>query len=101
MTKQELLDAVASRYDELQSLNKISDFYNYEVEFVNIWKDLGKEVFEKNLGTLSKDKRKKKPHDTGLCNHKQQSRFQSGQKWFSDKPPHAGINGLCRTNGLL
>lgn len=101
MTKQELLDAVASRYDELQSLNKISDFYNYEVEFVNIWKDLGKEVFEKNLGTLSKDKRKKKPHDTGLCNHKQQSHFQSGQKWFSDKPPYARINGLCRANGLL
>lgn len=70
MTKQELLDAVASRYDEIQSLNKIPDFYNYEVEFVNIWKNLGKEVLEKNLGTLSNDKRKKKPYDTGLYNNK-------------------------------
>lgn len=71
MTREELLNAVASRYDELQSLNKITDFYNYEVEFVNIWKDLGKEIFEKNLGTLSNDKRKKKPYDTGLYNNKQ------------------------------
>ncbi len=70
MTKQEYLDAAARRYDELQALNKITDFYNYEVEFVNIWKDLGKEVFEKNIGTLSNDKRKKKPYDTGLCNNK-------------------------------
>lgn len=71
MTKQEFLDAASSRYDELQALNKITDFYNYEVEFVNIWKSLGKEVLEKNLGTLSNDRRKKKPHDSGLYNDKQ------------------------------
>jgi len=71
MTKQEFLAAAASRYDELQALNKITDFYDYEVEFVNIWRELGREVLEKNLGTLSKDKRKKKPHDPGLCDDKQ------------------------------
>jgi hypothetical protein len=71
MTKQEFLAAAASRYDELQALNKITDFYDYEVEFVNIWRDLGKEVLEKNIGALSKDKRKKKPHDPGLCDDKQ------------------------------
>lgn len=60
MTKQEFLDAAASRYDELQALNKITDFYDYEVEFVNIWRNLGKEVLEKNIGALSEDKRKKK-----------------------------------------
>lgn len=72
MTKQEFLDAAAYRYDELQALNKITDFYDYEVEFVNIWRDLGREVLEKNIGELSKDKRKKKPHDAGLCNNQQQ-----------------------------
>lgn len=71
MTKQEYLDAAASRYDELQALNKITDFYDYEVEFVTLWRDFGKEILEKNLGALSKDKRKKKPHDAGLCNNKQ------------------------------
>jgi hypothetical protein len=63
MTKQEFLDAAAARYDQLQALNKLTDFYDYEVEFVNIWSDLGREVLEKNIGKLSADKRKKKPHD--------------------------------------
>lgn len=72
MTKQEFLDAAALRYDELQALNKITNFYDYEVEFVNIWRDLGREVLEKNIGTLSKDKRKKKPHDSRVRNDKQQ-----------------------------
>ncbi len=71
MTKQEFIDAAAFRYDELQALNKLTDVYDYEVEFVNIWRDLGREVLEKNIGTLSKDKRKKKPHDSGLCDYKQ------------------------------
>ena len=60
MTKQEFLDAAASRYDELQRLNKLNDFYDYEVEFVRIWKELGREVLEKNFGEQSRDKRKKK-----------------------------------------
>ena len=66
MTKQEFLDAAASRYDELQALNKLTDFYDYEVEFVRIWRELGREVLEKNIGEPSKDKRKKKePDNTG------------------------------------
>lgn len=61
MTKEEYLAIAAKRYDELQSLNKIDNFYDYESEFVNIMKDLGKEVLEKNLSDLPADKRKKKP----------------------------------------
>jgi hypothetical protein len=60
MTKQEFLDAAATRYDELAALNKLNDFYDYEVEFVRIWKELGREVLEKNIGEQSHDKRKKK-----------------------------------------
>lgn len=47
MTKQDFLDAAASRYDQLQALNKITDFYDYEVAFVNIWRDLGAGSFRK------------------------------------------------------
>lgn len=75
MTKQEFLDAAASRYDELQALNKVTDFYDYEVEFVRIWRDLGREVLEKNIGDLSGNKRKKKPYDPGLRNDQQHSSF--------------------------
>lgn len=69
MTKAEYLEAAAKRYDELQSLNKINNFYDYEKEFVHIWQELGREVLEKNLGELVKDKRKKKPHYAGSCNN--------------------------------
>ncbi len=69
MTKAEYLEIAARRYDELQALNRLNNFYDYEKQFVTILNDLGREVLEKNLGTLSNDKRKKKPHDAGPCNH--------------------------------
>ncbi len=63
MTRSEYLDLASQRYDKFRELNKIDNFYDYEVEFVKILNDLGREILEKNLSTLVKDKRKKKPHD--------------------------------------
>ncbi len=60
MTKEEYLAMAAKRYDELQALNKIDNFYDYESEFAKIMKELSKEVLEKNLSKLSADRRKKK-----------------------------------------
>ena len=60
MTKQEYLAIASKRYDELQALNLIDNFYDYESEFAAIMKDLGKEVLERNLSDLPADKRKKK-----------------------------------------
>jgi len=70
MTKQEYLEAAEKRYEELQRLNLITDFYDYETEFVKIWQDLGREVLEKNISKQGNDKRKKKPHNSGLHSHK-------------------------------
>ena len=69
MTKEQYLAAAEARYDELKALGKLDNFYDYEVEFVKIWQDLGREVLQGSLGELSGDKRKKKPHDAGLCNN--------------------------------
>lgn len=68
MTKAEYLEIASQRYDKFHELNKIKNFYDYEVGFVTILNDLGREILEKNLGTLVKDKRKKKPYYAGLCN---------------------------------
>ena len=68
MTKEQYVAACAVRYDQLQALNKLTDFYDYEVEFVKIWQDMGREVLENNISKLPNDKRKKKPHDAGSCN---------------------------------
>jgi hypothetical protein len=59
MTKEQLLTMVSERYDQLQALNKITDFYDYEKEFEDIWKELGRSVLEKNIGESSADRRKK------------------------------------------
>lgn len=60
MTKEEYLSLVSARYDELQKLNKLDNFYDYEKEFVHIWQDLGKSVLENNIGSVPNDRRKKK-----------------------------------------
>jgi uncharacterized membrane protein len=62
MTKEELLQKVSARYDELQSLNKLDNMYEYEKGFEDIWIELGRSVLEANIGTPPKDRRKKKPY---------------------------------------
>ena len=63
MTKEEFVALAAQRYDALQALNKLDNFYDYEKEFVSIWRDLGRDVLEKNIGELPANKRKKKEAD--------------------------------------
>lgn len=63
MSKEEYLAIAAQRYDAFVALNSKDNFYDYEKEFVHILNDLGREVMEKNLGELSRDKRKKKDID--------------------------------------
>ncbi len=60
MTREEYLSMADKRYDELQALNKIDNFYDYESEFAKIMNELSKEVLEKNLSKLPADRRKKK-----------------------------------------
>lgn len=60
MTGEGFIEAAGKRYDGIHALNDGRDFYDYEKDFINIWEDLGREVFEKNINTASSDRRKKK-----------------------------------------
>ncbi len=60
MTREEYLAIAAKHYDQINALNKIDNFYDYEKEFVGIMKDLGQEVLERNISSLPADRRKKK-----------------------------------------
>jgi uncharacterized membrane protein len=60
MSKEEFLAVAEQRYDALQKLNQLDSFYNYEKLFVELWRDLGREVLEKNLGPVPLNRRKKK-----------------------------------------
>ena len=59
MTKEQLVEAITAHYDELNALNKIDNFYDYEGDFIKLWSKMGREVLEKNISTLSGDRRKK------------------------------------------
>jgi hypothetical protein len=59
MTKEQLIEAISAHYDELNNLNKIDNFYDYEGDFIKLWSKMGREVLEKNISTLSGDRRKK------------------------------------------
>ena len=60
MTKEEYLALASEKYDELQALNKIDNFYDYEKGFEKLLKELGRTLLEKNISELSADRRKKK-----------------------------------------
>lgn len=62
MTKEEFLALAGARYDALQKLNKLHSFYDYETQFVDLWRELGRQVLEQNLGAVSTNRRKKKLH---------------------------------------
>lgn len=59
MIKEQLIASITAHYEELNALNKIDNFYDFENDFVKLWFKMGKEVLEKNIGTLSGDRRKK------------------------------------------
>ena len=60
MTEASFMALAQKRYQELQDLNKIDSFYDYEKEFDKIWQDLGRAVLESNVSEVPADRRKKK-----------------------------------------
>ena len=53
MTKEQLIASISAHYDELDALNKIDNFYDYETDFIKLWSKMGREVLEKNISTLA------------------------------------------------
>ena len=86
MTKEQYLAAAEARYDELKALGKLDSFYDYEVEFVKIWQDLGRQVLQDSIGTLSNDKRKKNLTTLGYVTINNNHRFSKRTNGFQISP---------------
>ena len=71
MTKEQFTASVTAHYDELNALNKIDNFYDYESDFIKLWAKMGKEVLEKNISTLPGDRRKKNSNRFGGIDNSQ------------------------------
>ena len=65
MKKEEFLALAEKRYDALRALNKLDNFYDYEKLFVELWREMGREVLEKNLGDVPSNRLKKKLNYSG------------------------------------
>ncbi len=60
MTKAEYIALAEQKYQALQQLKNKPTFYDYEKSFDELWQDLGRQVLEKSLSEVPKDRRKKK-----------------------------------------
>lgn len=60
MTREEFMEIAGRRYEAVNGLNDGRSFYDYEKDFAQILDDMGRELLEKNIGAVPRDKRKKK-----------------------------------------
>lgn len=60
MTKQEFLTLCEEKFPEVEKLNEIKDFYEYEKQFEKIMTELSRTVLQKNISETPADRRKKK-----------------------------------------
>jgi len=59
MTKEEFLELASSKYDSIKNLNKLDNFYDYELGLSDLMKELSLSVLEKNLGEIPSNPKKK------------------------------------------
>lgn len=59
MTKEAYLALASSKYDMIQELNNLDNFYDYEKRLVDIIRDFGSSVMELNLGKVPTNPKKK------------------------------------------
>lgn len=60
MTKQEFITLCEEKYPQVEKLNEIKDFYEYEKQFEKIMTDLGRTLLENSISEVPADRRKKK-----------------------------------------
>lgn len=60
MTKEEYLKLAEKKWDSIEKLKEEETFYDYEKKFDGIMIGLGRELLEKSISNVPRDRRKKK-----------------------------------------
>ena len=95
MTKEQFIASVSAHYDELDALNKINNFYDYESDFIKLWAKMGREVLEKNISTLPGDRRKKTLTVFGELTVAKSHPFSEAVNGFQISPRMQQLIGYC------
>ena len=62
MNKAELTERFSQRLNDIENLKNSKDFYELEMLFDGMMKEMGNELLSSLLGSNSKDRRKKSPY---------------------------------------
>ncbi|MGB4961054.1 MAG: hypothetical protein WBO36_16340 [Saprospiraceae bacterium] len=60
MTKAEYLAVCSQRWEDIENLSKVENFYDLEKNLDEIWTDLGSKILEATIGIVPSNHRKKK-----------------------------------------
>lgn len=60
MTKEEFLEIASSKYDSIKDLNKLDNFYDYELTLSTLMQEMGLAILENNIGEVPTNPKKKK-----------------------------------------
>jgi hypothetical protein len=62
MTKEEFIAVMSQKWDEIEKLQEIGSFYDYEKSFDEVWVSCGRTVLELGINKVVGDRRKKKKY---------------------------------------
>ena len=65
MTKEKFVTIALEKYEKMNELDKISDFYQYEKAFDSIWTKFGRQSFEKKIEDVPQNHQKKTVYEPG------------------------------------
>jgi hypothetical protein len=63
LSKDDFLAAAAAQYDKLQTLNELTNFYDFEKEFVDLFQQFARTTLEQTLSDPASPAYKKKDDD--------------------------------------
>lgn len=60
LTEEKFVELARKQYKQIDQLKQVKSFYEYEKEFVNLWKEFGRQTIQESISKTTNDRRTKK-----------------------------------------